>query len=326
MSPRRTVFLAMLVILVSGCGGAAGTGGASGPPAASPSASPDATIAAPEPSFPITIDAANGDVTVQQQPSAVVSLSPTATEMLFAIDAGAQVVAADDFSNYPADAPTTNLSALEPNIEAIADYGADLVVFATEPGDLESSMDELGVPALQLPAAETLEDVYAQIEQLGAATGHIAEAVELTAQMRSDIERITEDLPELEPAPTYYHELDDTYFSVTSDTFIGQVYGLLGLDNIADAVDDQAGGYPQLSAEFILEADPDLVFLADTKCCGQSAQTVADRPGWSQLTAVREDGVIELDDDVASRWGPRIVELLSTVASAAQQRVPASRS
>jgi iron complex transport system substrate-binding protein len=90
----------------------------------------------------------------------------------------------------------------------------------------------------------------------------------------------------------------------------------LGLQNIADPADDSGFGYPQLSAEFILEADPDFIFLADTVCCRQSAATLAERPGWDTLAAVRNGRVIELDDSVASRWGPRIVDFLRIVTTA----------
>jgi len=181
---------------------------------------------------------------------------------------------------------------------------------------LSTALGELDIPVLVAPAAQTLDDTYAQIEQLGAATGHDADAAALVEQMRADIDKITADLPENDEPLTYYHELDDGYYSVTGDTFIGQVYELAGLENIADEVDDDAGGYPQLSEEFIIDADPDLIFLADTVCCGQTAATVAERPGWDQISAVRDGAVVELDDDVASRWGPRVVDLLGIVGDA----------
>ena len=106
---------------------------------------------------------------------------------------------------------------------------------------------------------------------------------------------------------TYYYELDQTYYSATSSTFIGQVLGLLGLRNVADAAKGAAasGGYPQLSGEFILRSNPNYILLADTICCGQSATTVAQRPGWSGLAAVKSGRVLGLNDDIASRWGPR---------------------
>ena len=134
--------------------------------------------------------------------------------------------------------------------------------------------------------------------------------------MRSEIQKLAAAKP-ARPL-TYYHELDKNLYSATSKTFIGQLYGQLGMKNIADAADKDASGYPQLSAEYVVRADPDLIFLADTKCCGQTARTVAARDGWGQLTAVRTGGVVALDDDIASRWGPRVVDFLKTVAAKVQ--------
>ena len=279
-----------------------------------PKAAP--TRDAAQAAYPVTIGAANGSVTLEQQPTRIVSLSPTATEMLFAIGAGDQVIAAEENSNFPPEAPETKLSGFEPNVEAVAGYEPDLVIASNEPGDLESSIEALDIPFLLQPAAETLDDTYAEIEELGELTGHISEAAAVVEKMRTDIAELQEGLPTFDTAPTYFHELDDNYFTATSETFIGRVYGELGLTNIADAADKDGSGYPQLSAEYIIDADPDLIFLADTKCCGQSAATVAARPGWDQITAVREGGVIELDDDVASRWGPRVVNFLRAVAEA----------
>ena len=273
--------------------------------------------------FPVTVTGTNGDVTIDSRPERIVSLSPTATEDLFAIGAGDQVIAVDDQSNHPADVPTTDLSGFEPNVEAIAGYEPDLVVFATEPGDLGSSLEGLGITALQLDAAPNLDVAYDQIEQLGAATGHADESAALVEQMRSDIQGMVDEA-ETATGVSFYYELDDTFYSVMSKTFIGQLLRMLGLENIADAVGKGSGGYPQLSAEYIIESDPDLIFLADTKCCGQSAETVAKRPGWAGLTAVAEGGVVPLDDDVASRWGPRVVELLERISDAAAAEASAA--
>ena len=252
-----------------------------------------------------------------ERPQRIVSMSPTATEMLFAIGAGGQVVAVDSNSNYPEEAPTTDLSAYQPNIEAIAGHKPDLVVYSDDPGELAAGLGKLGIPVLKQPAATGLDDTYAQLEQLGKATGHEAEATQLAATMRGEIEKIAAAARPERPL-TYYHELDKNLYSATSKTFIGQLYDQLGMKNIADAADKDASGYPQLSGEYVIKADPDLIFLADTKCCGQSAETVAARDGWDQLTAVKSGGVVELDDDVASRWGPRVVDFLKTVAAKVQ--------
>jgi iron complex transport system substrate-binding protein len=294
--------LLVAVLVVSACGGRS-------PAPQSPAAT---SPTAQEGSFPVTVKAANGPVTIEQRPERIVALSPTATEMLFAIGAGDQVIAVDDNSNYPPEAPMSDLSALDPNVEAVAEFEPDLVVISNDVNDIVMSLEALDIPVMLHPAAETLDDTYAQIEQLGTATGQVAEAAELVATMRSEIERLVGSVPEFEDSPTYYHELDQTFFSVTSETFIGQIYSLVGLKNIADQAKG-GGPYPQLSAEFILDEDPDIVFLADTKCCGVTAERVAKRPGWDELTAVKTEAVVELDDDIASRWGPRVVDFLRVV-------------
>jgi iron complex transport system substrate-binding protein len=303
---RRSLLLLLLLValVAAGCGQDRSGSGAAAP-------------ATQEAGFPVTIDSPGGKVVLERRPERIVSMSPTATEMLFAIGAGGQVVAADSNSNYPPEAPRTDLAALQPNVEAIAGYKPDLVVYSDDPGELAAGLGKLGVPALQQPAATRLDDTYAQLDQLGKATGHVAEAGQLSATMRAEIEKLATAARPERPL-TYYHELDKNLYTATSKTFIGQLYGTLGMRNIADAADKQQSGYPQLSAEYVIKADPDLIFLADTKCCGQSARTVAARDGWDQLTAVRTGGVVELDDDVASRWGPRVVDFLKAVAAKVQ--------
>jgi iron complex transport system substrate-binding protein len=251
-------------------------------------------------------------------PERIVSLSATATEVLFAIGAGDQVVAVDDQSDFPAGVPTTDLSGYEPNLEAIVAYEPDLVVSSGLPEDVTTGLEAVGAEVLDQPAPAVLDEAYEQIADLGIATGHEDGAADLVAQMRADIEELAASVPDRAERPTYYHELDDTLYSVTSSTFIGQLYGLAGLDNVADAADPDGefGGYPQLTAEFLVEADPDFIFLADTECCAQSAETVAARPGFGDLAAVQEGHVVLLSDDVASRWGPRIVDLLRAVIDA----------
>lgn len=249
-------------------------------------------------------------------PQRIVSLSPTATEMLFAINAGKQVVAADSNSNFPVDAPKTALSAYQPNAEAVAKYEPDLVVISDDTKGFKAQLEKLKIPVLVAPAAKSIDDTYTQINQFGAKTGHQAEAQRVVASMRKNIDTLVKGLPKRDIPLTYFHELDNTLYTVTSKTFIGQVYSLAGLKNVADPADAAGGGYPQLSAEFLLKADPDLVFLADTKCCAQTPATYAKRPGFNKLQAVREGHVVPLDDDVASRWGPRIVDLLKTIIEA----------
>jgi iron complex transport system substrate-binding protein len=306
----------MTPLTVAACGDGADEPAAADAAQAAATTTADAeTPAATAPAETATTVAAGSEpaADVRQR---IVSLSPTATEMLFAIGAGDQVIAVDDQSNFPAEAAakSTDLSGFEPNVEAIAAYEPDLVVHDGTTG-LGESLDTLGIPHWVGAAATSFDDIYTQIEQLGAATGHAAEAAELVATMQADIEAAITEVPEFEVAPSFYHELDPTFYSVNSNTFIGQVYALFGLRNVADTAEG-GSDYPQLSPEFLISQDPTIIFLADTKCCGESAETVAARPGWDALSAVANGNIIELDDDVASRWGPRIVEFVQTIAAA----------
>jgi iron complex transport system substrate-binding protein len=149
----------------------------------------------------------------------------------------------------------------------------------------------------------------------------VGEAAELVSKMQTEIKAAVDAAPKPAAPLKMYHELDNTFYSVTSNTFIGHVYGLFGLVNIADDV-QPGNDYPQLNAEYIVQQNPALVFLADTKCCGESPETVAARAGWSAIDAVKNGGVVAIDDDIASRWGPRIVEFITAVGDAIA-KVPA---
>jgi iron complex transport system substrate-binding protein len=251
-------------------------------------------------------------------PHRIVSLSPTATESLFAIGAGKQVVAVDDQSDYPKRAPRTSLSGYTPNVEAIAGYRPDLVVLSGDANGVVAGLSKLGIRVLLQPAATGLASAYDEIAQLGAITGHKRNAATVVARMKRAIAREVKSVPKRKLS--VYHELDPTYYSATSKTFIGRIYKLFGLRNIADAADSSGSGYPQLSGEYILSSNPSLIVLADTRCCGQSAATVAGRPGWSGLSAVRNHRVVGIDDSVASRWGPRIVNFVQAVGKVLRRK------
>jgi cobalamin transport system substrate-binding protein len=252
----------------------------------------------------------------------IVSLSPTATEILFAIGAGDLVVAVDVYSNYPAQAPSSDLDGFIPNVEAIAAFEPQLV--AMQSNEAAAELETLGITVIQRDAPNTFDGIYAQIEELGAATGRVDEAAALVEDMQTEIAALQAEAPAASGL-TYYHELGTDYYSLNGESFIAEVYALFGLTSIGDqASGDAFDGYLPLSEEFILGADPDLIFLADTIFAAQTAATVAARPGWGGLSAVQNGLVIELDDDVASRWGPRVIEFVRQIAAALESvAVPA---
>ena len=253
-------------------------------------------------------------------PSRIVSLSPTVTEDLFAIGAGPQVVAVDDQSDYPPSAPHTSLSGYTPNVEAIAAYNPDLVV-VSYPGPVVGQLRKLGIQVKIEPGVDDLAHAYEEIRDLGRVTGHLAQAKQVVHGMEVQLKKIVQSVPRKDRRHLrLYHELDQTYYSATSTTFIGRIYKLFGFDDIADAADTSHTGYPQLSAEYILARNPQIIVLADTRCCGQSEKTVAARPGWSTIAAVRNHRVVAVNDDIASRWGPRIVQFARAVAAIARKQ------
>ncbi|HZD87794.1 MAG TPA: ABC transporter substrate-binding protein [Gaiellaceae bacterium] len=252
-------------------------------------------------------------------PQRIVSLSPTVTEDLYAIGAGKQVVAVDQDSDYPRRAPRTALSGLDPNVEAIATYHPDLVVISYG-GAFVHQLEQLGIRVVDEPAAKSVLGAYQEIKQLGRMTGHVRRARALVRSMARRLRAIVRSVPESRRHLRVYHELDPTYYSATSQTFIGRIYGLFGFRNIADRADTAHTGYPQLSAEYILQANPQIIVLADSRCCGQTPAKVAARPGWKTIAAVKDHRVIRVNDDIASRWGPRIVDFAAAVARVARRR------
>ena len=313
--------IATVSLLTAGCAAEDATESASSAPAPADTPAPE-TEPEPEPAeeddgvaaFPLVdLEVFGQRITLDARPERIVSLSPSSTEGLFAIGAGPQVVAVDEYSDFPAEAPTTDLSGFTPNVEAIVAYDPDLVVVSYDPGDLVASLTATGVPVVELPAAVTIDDVSAQLLALGVLTGNLDGARDVVADLEARIDAAVAAVPPLADPPTYFHLVDTTLFTVTSETFIGSVYALFGLENVADPADPdgEAFGYPQLSAEFLVDADPDLVFLA-----GTDADTFAALPGLGGLRAVTDGNVRALPPDVPSRWGPRIVEFVEAVGAA----------
>ena len=243
---------------------------------------------------------------------AIVSLSPTATETLFALGAGGLVKAVDNLSSYPPSAPRTDLTGATPDIDKLMAFGPEIVVLSDDRAGTAETLAARGVTVILQPPAMSLDDSYAQIRQLGAAIGKTAEAQQLVGGMQAKIAEIISKTP---TTPLrYYHERTDQFASVTSASFLGQLYGLLNLRSIADVGSVPGTREATLSAQAIIDANPDLIVLADTKCCRQTSDTLRARPGWSELTAITTNTVVIVDDDLANQWGPRIVDLLQAIS------------
>jgi len=274
----------------------------------------DASGASTTSKFPVMLRASNGNVTIPRRPTRIMSLSASATSMIYAMGAGPQVVAVDQYSTDPPNAPRTSLSGFETGAESYLSYKPDLVVLAQEQGSVVAQLAAVDVPTLVLSPAGSLRDSYAQISLLGRATGHGAGAAAEHASIARRLAAIVRSVGGRARGVTYYHELDPTLYSTTSHTFIGALYASLGMVNVADRASTGGNDYPQLSPEALIRANPDDVFLADVTCCAQSATTFAARPGFSLLRAVTGHHVFTIPDSIASEWGPRVVDFLQMVA------------
>jgi ABC-type Fe3+-hydroxamate transport system substrate-binding protein len=307
--PRLRSPLALLAVPVLALAVGCGSSGTTTSSSASTQAASSSAAA-----YPVTVQGSNGPVTINAAPKRMVSLSAAETEILWSIGAGSQVVAVDDQSDYPQGVPTTKLSSYKPNAEAIAGYNPDLVVLSNDQNGIVGALAKLKIPTLVLAAPQTLDDSYLQFATLGKATGHEAEATKQVQAVKDRIAAAVASVPKATKPLSVYHELEQDYYSATSKTFIGSIYSLFGLKNIADAAKGADSGYPQLSAEYVVQQAPDLIVLADTKCCGQTPQTVAKRPAFGTVPAVKNGKIVAADDDIVSRWGPRTADFAELVA------------
>ena len=265
--------------------------------------------------YPLQVKSGGYITKLSAKPVRIISLSPSATEILFAFNADDQVLAVDDNSNYPARVPKSDLSSFTPNVEAIAALNPDLVVLqinATNAKTVRDALTKIEIPVFVEPAAKNVNDTYKEIRLIGKVIDKEKAAKKLISEMKSRIKKalVTN---KSKSKLKFFHELDNTLYTATSKTFIGSVYKDFGLINIADAASGaDSSGYPQLSAEYLIKSNPDLIFLADAQY-GESIDSLKARPGWSAISAVKNNRVIALPADIPSRWGPRIVDFYELV-------------
>lgn len=247
----------------------------------------------------------------------IISLSPSGTENLFAMGAGKQVIAVSSDSNFPSSAPVTSLDAFTPNIESIAALKPDLVILnsgATKAASVRAGLEKLKIDVYMENAPTNLSGAYKEIMDLGHLTGNTPGAYKTVTLMKSKISKALAAGRRIKNV-TFFHEIDNTYYSITSNTFIGSVYKSFGFTNIADAAATaDSYGYPQLTPEYIIKANPDYIFLSDAQY-GESLSTVSKRSGWTNTKAVSRKQVIALPDDISSRWGPRLADFYTFIAS-----------
>lgn len=308
---RRMILLGALA-LSAGCTAQPGETTATTPvPTTTTSVATTTTTAPADTGFPVVVEDDRGEVTIESQPRRIVSISPTGTEMLFAIGAGPRVVAVDSLSYHPADTPVTDLSAFQPNLEAVLAFEPDLVVASYDPeGVLSAGLEAVGIPLILFDTAADIASALAQVEVLGAATGNLELAQNLIEAIEADLEEAVTAVAGAGEGVTFLHDVGFGY-AASSASFTGQIYSLFGMVNIADLAPGAEFGFPELSSEYVVDADPEMIFSSfDTP------EEVASRPGWGGITAIVDGSVVLLDPDVSSRWGPRMVDFARAVANA----------
>ena len=244
----------------------------------------------------------------------IVSLTPATTEILFAIGAGSQVVGRDMFSDYPdAALDVTDIGGSwgEYNSEAIVNLQPDLVVAGgINPPELVASLENLGLTVYFLANSVTLDELYANLSIIGDLTGHEIEAMVLSTSLEARSKAVDNILSGVTEKPVVYYELDATPFTAGPGTFVDQLIDRAGGINFGASMES---AWAQVNLEQIVLADPDMIILGDA-AYGETAETVAARPGWDALSAVSNQMIFAFDDNLVSRPGPRLIDGLEALA------------
>lgn len=319
----------LLVLMLAACGA---NDNDSAPGSASPSAASSATSSsAPSPSAPSSADdakstvypltekdASGTEITFEKAPEKIVSTSPAETEILFALGLADRIVGVSDFDNYPKEAESKAKvgGVVEPNTEAIVAAGADLVVSGISIKD--TALDNLRTLGLNVVCTDPkkLDDVLSDILLLGRITDKQKEAESLVAQMKADIQKVTDVAAGIKPEEKkkVYIEFSPGW-TVGSGEFMDELITLAGGANIASDVP----GWSQINEEKVIKDNPDVIIytLNVTDDKGNKLEDlIRGRDGWGEITAIKNNQVIGLDGDVLSRPGPRITQALLDLARA----------
>ncbi len=266
----------------------------------------------PPSAFPLTLEQSDGQqLTLEQAPQRIVSLSTHATEILCTIGAGDQLAAVERYANCPLGSKEKpELDAYKPNLEAIAGYRPDLVYVFSDTDGIVEALRRTGTPVLYLELPSSLDGALEQIELFGRLSGHEAEAKDVVQSMRQRIDAVREKVADVGQGPRIFHELDPTYFTAAPNSFVGDFYNLLKAKNIAEGATDE---YPQISAEVIVQRDPEVIILAD-EAGGVTADSVKQRPGWDQISAVKNNRICVIVPELVSVPGPSVVDGLEALA------------
>ncbi|MBP8613251.1 MAG: cobalamin-binding protein [Firmicutes bacterium] len=264
------------------------------------------------------VDSTGRTVTITAQPERIVSLAPSNTEVLYACGLGDKVVGVTTFCNYPEEVGEKEKVGgfSDPSIEKIVELDADLVLATTIHEKYLAEMEKLGLKVLVLNPA-TVEDVMDEIKLVGDVTGNSEQAEKTISEMQSKIDKVQtalKDLPDEDRVKIFYLLWDEPIMSIGPSTLLHDVITLAGGISVsADADTD----YPTYSLEVLIEKDPEaIVFTVMGSGGGIDPESLKTQAGWSGISAIKNDRVYGIDDDLMSRPGPRIADGLLEVAKA----------
>jgi iron complex transport system substrate-binding protein len=319
MSRKLLSILLLLTIMLSACAPAAAPAPIALPvPTAQPTAAPiEDPTQAPAPTIKLT-DGLGRSIELAAPAQRIVSIAPSNTEILFALGAGGQIVGREEMSDYPAEAKNiTSIGSVfqKLNTEAIVALKPDLILAAeiNSPEQVKALEDlKLNVYYLQNP--KTFDELYTNLETVGKLTGRSAEAAQLNASLKARYDAVIKTLLAAQDAPTVFYEIDATDptkpYTSGPGTFIDLVITLAAGRNIGAELQ---GAFAQISSEELVKQDPNIIVLGDA-LYGVTAETVAQRPGWSALSAVKDKQIFAFDDNLISRPGPRLIDGLEQMA------------
>jgi len=317
---RKILYLTLLLaLLLTACGPARSVTPTSAPvPVSMTLPATEEVVAAPTASAEIKLtDGLGRPVVLKEAAQRVVSLAPSNTEILFAIGAGEQVVGRDDYSDYPEAAknvPSIGSAFDKLNTELIVSMKPDLILAASiNPPEQVKTLEDLGLTVYYLKNPTTLEEMYANLEIVAQLTGRESEAAALIESLKVRVAAVDEKVIMLSSRFSVFYEIDGTDpakpFTAGKGTFITLLIERAGGYNIASDID----GYPQLGLEQVAAKDPAFIILGDSKF-GTTVESIAQRPGWANLSAVKNGKVLPINDDLLSRPGPRLVDGLEELA------------
>ena len=244
----------------------------------------------------------------------VVSLSTTHTEVIQVLGGENLLVGVDTFSET--DLPVEKIDAFTVTAEELVKLNPDLVIVAFDFNGIVEGLESLEINYTLLPPAKNFEDVYSQIEEIGKLIDKEDESLDLITSMKNDVGEIIENFSK--ENITVFHEIGFTYgiYTVNENSFIGEIYNLLGVENVANLKEDPFGsGYPEFSEEEVINSNPNLIVVGHSDYLNKDLST---RAGWEEIRAVKNENVYFLNENLANNWGASTVDLINTLSEIAQ--------